>query len=402
MGLFSKEFFNWNTRDDSYFRPGNFYYGPMSSDIISDLVTSRTKAIYFDFQIRSESESSFFPRNSDYRDGNYNFYYDLFFSNQDTMYKKKLFSRHLREYGTTGLFGDFKEELEELDEPKIEQGLRDYFRPLLKYLSENNELRNEDSALDGLFRTICSAKPVLNREEPNRVCYKKRVVLNFLDSITAKERKEESRIKEKESALFDGSMKWISFRFHFEHNKGAENSKSIKLVLTIINSKGASIEYDVFDFRCNIENSKAWRDRWVSFVKTEGKIKILQILNRLSRYHECVSDLLELKSINSIIDHIIGYYDLEIPITFSCGSESERKGKKERSQKTQNDQTSIWLGLLGLESMPDSLDELKKAYRNACFAFHPDRFTDAGKKKWAEEQLKKISNAFDELSKLYM
>lgn len=101
------------------------------------------------------------------------------------------------------------------------------------------------------------------------------------------------------------------------------------------------------------------------------------------------------------IGNITGRYDFEIPFNFSDSSESENKGKKQMGKKTQNDNTSIWLGLLGLEAMPDSLDELKKAYRNACFAFHPDRFTDAGKKKRAEEQLKKISNAFDELSKLY-
>lgn len=136
-------------------------------------------------------------------------------------------------------------------------------------------------------------------------------------------------------------------------------------------------------------------------MNTEGKINITKILNRLSGFHDCVSSLLELKSIDTIIGNITGRYDFEIPFNFSDSSESENEGKKQMGKKTQNDNTSIWLGLLGLEAMPDSLDELKKAYRNACFAFHPDRFTDAGKKKWAEEQLKKISNAFDELSKLY-
>lgn len=83
MGLFHKEFFNWHTRDNSYNRASDFYYGVLSSETISDLVTSSTKTLYFDFLIRSESESSFFPKNSDYRNQEYNFYYDLVISNQD-------------------------------------------------------------------------------------------------------------------------------------------------------------------------------------------------------------------------------------------------------------------------------------------------------------------------------
>ena len=403
MGLFHKEFFNWHTRDNSYNRASNFYYGVMSSEIISDLVTSSTKTLYFDFLIRSESESSFFPKNSDYRNQEYNFYYDIVFSNQDIECKKRLFSRHYKEYGTTGLFGDFKEELEELDEPKVVQGLKDYFCPLLKYLAENNGLENGDSILDDLFTTIGSVKPVLNNDEPNRVCYKRRVTLNFLDSVTAREKKDESRIREKESAVFDGPIKWLSFRFHFAYGRGPEKANRTKLVLTIINSMGASLEYYVFDFRCNIENYKGWYESWVSFVSTEGKIKITQLLNRLSGYHECASSLVEWDSINRIIGKVSGRSDFEISFNFSEGAQngSGNKGNKQRTKKTQNDKSSIWLGLLGLESMPDTFEELKKAYRNACFAFHPDRFSDAGKKKWAEDQLKKVSNAFDELSKLF-
>ena len=62
---------------------------------------------------------------------------------------------------------------------------------------------------------------------------------------------------------------------------------------------------------------------------------------------------------------------------------------------------SVKLGFLCLESLPETLEELKKAFRNACFAFHPDRFSGAEKKKWAEDRLKKISEAYEELSKLY-
>lgn len=403
MSLFHKEFFNWHTRDNSYNRANNFYYGVMSSDAISDLVTPSTKAIYFDFLIRSESESSYFPKNSDYRNQEYNFYYDLVISNQDIEYKKRLFCRHYKEHGTTGLFGDFKEELEDLDEPKVVQGLEDYFNPLLKHLSSNNGLENGDAVLNDLFRTIGSVKPVLNNIEPNSVCYKRRVTLNFLDAAKAREQRDKSKIREKESAVFDGPIKWISFRFHFAYGRGPEKANRTKLVLTIINSMGSSLEYDVFDFRCNIENYKGWYESWVSFVNTEGKIKVTQLLNRLSEYHECASNLVEWESINRIISKVAGRSDFEVSFNFSEGTQtgSGNKGNKQKKKKTQDGEYAIWLVLLGLESMPDSLEELKKAYRNACFAFHPDRFSDAGKKKWAEDQLKKVSSAFDELSKLY-
>lgn len=403
MSLFRKEFFNWHTRDNSYNRANNFCYGVLSSNSICELVTPSTKAIYIDFLIRSESESSYLPKNSDYRNQEYNFYYDLVISNQNTEYKKRLFSRHYKEYGTTGLFGDFKEELEDLDEPKVVQGLEDYFNPLLKHLSSKNGLENGDAALNNLFRTIGSVKPVVNKKEPNSVCYKSRVTLNFLDAAKAREQRDESRVREKESAVFDGPVKWISFRFHFTYGKGPEKANRTKLVLTIINGMGASLEYDVFDFRCNIENYKGWYESWVSFVNTEGKIKITQLLNRLSGYHECASNLVEWESINRIISKVAGRSDFEVSFNFSDGSQTDsgNKGNKQRAKKTQNDKSSIWLGLLGLEDIPDSFEELKKAYRNACFAFHPDRFTDVGKKKWAEGQLKKVSTAFDELSKLY-
>ena len=348
-----------------------------------------------------ERKTFLFTRSSDYKDHKYYFYYDIVISNQYTEYRTKLFCRICRVHGTSGLSGNYKQELEELDEPKVVQGLKDYFSPLLSHLSSDNALLNGDSVLNDLFRTIGSVKPVLNNEEPNRVCYKRRITLNFLDKATAREQKDESRIKERESALFEGSIKWISFRFHFSCGKGEEMPNRMKLVLTVINSMGVSMEYNVFDFRCNADNYKGWYRNWVSFVNTEGKINITKILNRLSGYHDCVSSLLELKSIDTIINNITGRYDFEIPFNFSDSSESENKGKKQRAKKTPNDKTSIWLGLLGLEAMPDSLDALRKAYRNACFAFHPDRFTDAGKKTWAEEQLKIISNAFDELSKLY-
>ena len=397
MGLF-----NWHPRDVRYNDANNYFYGVITPEMISGLVTSDTRTIYIDFQIRSEMESFLFTKNSDYRDHKFFFYYDLVISNQYTEYRTKLFCRICREHGTSGLFGNYKQELEELDEPKVVQGLKDYFSPLLRHLSSDNGLLNGDSVLNDLFRTIGSVKPVLNNEEPDCcVCYKRRVTLNFLDKATAREQTDESRTKEKESALFEGPIKWISFRFHFSCGKGEEMPNRMKLVLTVINSMGASMEYNVFDFRCNAENYKGWYRNWVSFVNTEGKINITKILNRLSGYHDCVSSLLELKSIDTIINNITGRYDFEIPYNFSDSFESENRGKKQRAKKAQNDKTSIWLGLLGLEAMPDSLDELKKAYRNACFAFHPDRFTDAGKKKWAEDQLKKISNAFDELSKLY-
>lgn len=394
MGLF-----NWHKRDTRYNAANYYFYGVMSSEVISDLVTSKTRAIYIDFQIRSEMESASSVRNSDYRDNEFNFYYDLVISNQDTEYMTRLFSRHYSEHGTSGLFGDFKCELEELDEPKVIQGLNDYFGPLLKYLSAKNGLENGDSVLNDLFKTICSVRPVLNNEDPNRVCYKRRVTLIFLDAVTAKAQMS----NEREKALFEGPIKWLTFRFHFKYGKCPALTNRAKLALTIINSMGESIEYDIFDFRCDIENKNIWNGHWVAFVNTEGKIRITKLLSRLSGYHECVSGLVELKSIDIIINNVIGRYDFEIPFNFSrdSGSDSENKTRKKRTNKTQNDSIPFWLGLLGLETMPDTMGELKQAYHNACFAFHPDRFSDEGKKKWAEEQLKKISDAFDNLSRLY-
>ena len=82
--------------------------------------------------------------------------------------------------------------------------------------------------------------------------------MNFLDKATAREQTDESRTKEKESALFEGPIKWISFRFHFACGKDEEMPNRMKPVLTVINSMGASMEYNVFDFRCNAENYKGW------------------------------------------------------------------------------------------------------------------------------------------------
>lgn len=43
-------------------------------------------------------------------------------------------------------------------------------------------------------------------------------------------------------------------------------------------------------------------------------------------------------------------------------------------EKVKGDSILFWFGLLRLETMPDTMGELKQAYHNACFAHPPDRF----------------------------
>lgn len=381
-------------RDRSYNEADNYNYGVMQEDQIEYLVTKKTDSITIDFRIYSVPISSLISlfRKKKQAEKKYYLYYHLFISSEDYWFGKNLFCRSCGESG-----------FEEIDGSAVVRGLRSYFMPLVEHLSENNLYSAENNELDNLFRTIGSVEPILKDDSSEGTCFKSGVTIRFIDAETAEAQKEAARLRNRESALFEGQLKWISFRFHFKYGKGLEKANRTKLALTIINSMGVSIEYDVFDFRCSIQDYRGWYESWISYVNTEGKIKIIQLLNRLAGYHECVSSLVEWESINKIINKVAGRADFEVSFNFAQGSKSE-SGSKEKKQKQKNagkDQASIWLGLLGLESMPNSIDELKKAYRNACFAFHPDRFSDVEKKKWAEEQLKKVSSAFDELSKLY-
>lgn len=401
MSLFHREHFHWNTRDSSYNTVDDHNFGSFPMDIVEELVSPETKSLYIDFVIKADPESSYIPRYSEYRDDSYNFYYSLIVSNQEYEFTKKLFSRHYRESCTSGRTGEMEYELEELDEPKIIKGLENYFKPLMLHLSINNSFSKTDSALDSLFKTIVSIKPEVPTDT-GKACYKRRVALNFLDSSSAKEQREAENRRKQESAIFEGPVKWITFRFYFVYGKAPTRSNRTKLVLNVMNSLGVSSDFDIFDFRCNAENYKVWYESWITYVKTEGKKQIVRLLNRLSTYNDCVLSLVELESVEKIINKVCERTDFELSFNFSSGSDHkyEKKQRRKGSQKT--DSKSVYLGLLGLESLPDSFEELKKAYRNACFAFHPDRFTDAGKKKWADEQLKKISTAFAELSKEYV
>lgn len=400
MNLFHREHYHWNNRDSSYNTADDHDYGRFPMDVANELVTQETKTLYIDFSIEVEPESSYVPRNSEYRDDSYIFYYYLVISNQDSEFTKKLFSRHYREFGNPEIKGDMKYEMEDLDKPKTIRGLENYFKPLVSHLSINNSFSRDDSTLSSLYQSIVSVVPEVQKDS-NKAYNGERVILNFLDSRTAKEQNEANRIREQESALFSGPMKWITLRFYFVFGKAPTRSNRTKLVMNAMNSLGSSLDFDIFDFRCNTENYKAWYESWITYVKTEGKKQIVRLLNRLSTYNDCVSSLVELESVEKIINKVCGRSDFELSFDFSGGSE-HKDGKKQRKKGNQKtDSMSVYLGLLGLDAIPETMDELKKAYRNACFAFHPDRFSDAGKKKWAEEQIKKISNAFDELSKLY-
>ena len=381
-------------RNRAYNEADNYDYGVMPEYQIENLVTKKVDRITIDFGICSVPVSSLISllRKAKRSEKRYHLCYCLIISSESYSLEKKLFCRNYSESG-----------FEEIDSSAVERGLSSFFRPLVEHLSANNFFSIESTELDNLFRTIATAEPILKDNSSEGVCYKKRVTIRFTDAETAEAQKEAARLRNRESALFEGQLKWMSFRFHFKYGKGLEKVNRTKLALTVINSNGTSMSYDVFDFRCSIQDYRGWYESWVSFVNTEGKIKITQLLSRLAGYHECVSSLVEWESINRIINKVAGRADFEVSFNFSQGSKSGSGSKeKSRSQKrTEKNQASIWLGLLGLESMPDSLDEMKKAYRNACFAFHPDRFTDTEKKKWAEEQLKRITNAFDELSKFY-
>ena len=85
------------------------------------------------------------------------------------------------------------------------------------------------------------------------------------------------------SALFSGPMKWITFRFYFVYGKAPTRSNRTKLVTTAMNSLGISLDFDIFDFRCNAENYKVWYESWITYVKTEGKKQIARKSNKPPR-----------------------------------------------------------------------------------------------------------------------
>jgi len=64
------------------------------------------------------------------------------------------------------------------------------------------------------------------------------------------------------------------------------------------------------------------------------------------------------------------------------------------------DSDTAYYELLGLKP-GCSLDELKKAYKTACKAFHPDKVQHLGEevRKVAEDKLKKINQAYEYLKK---
>jgi hypothetical protein len=49
---------------------------------------------------------------------------------------------------------------------------------------------------------------------------------------------------------------------------------------------------------------------------------------------------------------------------------------------------------------PASREQIRAAHRDQASAWHPDRFSSAGQKAKAEEKMKRINNAFEELTKL--
>jgi len=84
--------------------------------------------------------------------------------------------------------------------------------------------------------------------------------------------------------------------------------------------------------------------------------------------------------------------------------EREEKAKKSSEWKTIDDM------LVFAEKHGINLKELnpkdfkgscKKIYRQLSHYFHPDKYTDPNKKKWAEEEFKKIQNLWDDFKKIH-
>ena len=404
MSRIYREHHNYAERDDNYNFANDYCYGTMSSSTVTALVNTDTESLFFNLIISYECESSYTPRNSDYRDKNYYYYYTLRFSNGDVVYEKKLFSRKYREYGNEGLIGNKNREFEVIDSRKVSQGLNEYLKPLVEYLSANNGLGDNNSKLNELCNTVGTIIPPYPSEKLEDVSFREEVTLDFLNQKAAKEQREANKQLEEEASFFSGCLQWISFRFHFVYGKSTDRSSRIKLILTVMNSTGLCMNYDVFDYRSNLTSYREWFESWVSFVNTEGKASIVRILNKLSSHKKCIQDLIEWNAINKIVKTIAGREDYETGFTFTGNSENKGRDERKDKKKKRNESTdsmSVKLGFLCLESLPETFEELKKAFRNACFAFHPDRFSGAEKKKWAEDRLKKISEAFEELSKLY-
>ena len=226
-----------------------------------------------------------------------------------------------------------------------------------------------------------------------------------------RQRKEREKEEENKRLFFAPPLLWISLQIVVDEHWNSS--------IYLINSKGISISLSVFSPRIKglvkhraglsfqeMLNEHHYRERdtinkamdaymkYEGRVRTEGKKNLVNALSSLPAPSFIMEDLLNADNVKHIIQCISEGISDEYTITIN-GCEKNTGG----DQKTDNN--SVYLGLLGLKTMPKTLDELKKAYRNVCFACHPDRFSDNDKKKWAEEQIKIITDAFDRLSKLY-
>ena len=80
-------------------------------------------------------------------------------------------------------------------------------------------------------------------------------------------------------------------------------------------------------------------------------------------------------------------------------SDQWRNAAKDRVGILEDVNIKAYCEVLGLKAMPKSLRELKLARKNALFAHHPDRQSDASMDKKYNEVTVKINDAFEFLKK---
>ena len=194
----------------------------------------------------------------------------------------------------------------------------------------------------------------------------------------SKERSEKQKLEAEK--VFYEKTDYLEFYFNYDFINRV-------LRLHVTNDSGNTRTYKIPGFRLGSAD-----------LEVSGKARIIKIYNNISKYG--------IQNDPDTIATIISEIRANHKYTFTLirdNSEYKTHNQKQKQQSEEsyngNYSSSIdnFLSTLRLNrDIQLSKEKLTEAFHNLCLAYHPDRYP-SGRKAWAEEEMKKVNEAYDAL-----